>query len=210
MAYQIFGLAFMLISWASCKEDIFDLQSVCRKTTTTAATQFSSCEWYFFTFLYYLKLGFRQCYIIFFQRISIILSSAWYPSHSNHTIPSIMQWHSETCCANLQVKFQKLTESTLEQKLSKLLFIYRLTKHSTMGRSSIELILGRQRFDLLKPNILQIVERKQFSRKPTCDDSWFSGRGRSGCKEFLKPRLGPHWLTVHITKLTVPKTVPNW
>ena len=39
---------------------------------------------------------------------------------------------------------KKQTEGTLEQRLSKLLFTYRLTPHSTTGKSPAELMLGRQ------------------------------------------------------------------
>ena len=63
-------------------------------------------------------------------------------------------------------------KSTLEQRLSRLLFAYRLTSYSTTGRSPAELLLGRQprsRLDLLKPNITEKVEQKEFNQKLTHD-----------------------------------------
>ena len=80
----------------------------------------------------------------------------------------------ERAVQTFKQSFKKLTEGTLEQRLFRLLFMYRLTPHSTTGRSPAELMLGRQprsRLDLLEPNIIQKVEQKQFSQKLTHDKS---------------------------------------
>ena len=50
----------------------------------------------------------------------------------------------ERAVQTFEQSFKKLNEGTLEQKLSRLLFMYRLTPHSITGRSPAELMLGRQ------------------------------------------------------------------
>ena len=59
---------------------------------------------------------------------------------------------------------KKMKDGTLNDKLSRLLFTYHKTPHSTTGISPSELLMGRKlksRFDLLKTNIAIRVEQKQ-------------------------------------------------
>ena len=90
--------------------------------------------------------------------------------------------------------------------------MYRLTPLSTTGRSPAELMLGRQprsRFDLLKPNLTQTVEQKQFSRKLIHDKSSVTRDFQEGEEVYAKnfSSQGPHWLMGHITKFTGPVSV---
>ena len=107
------------------------------------------------------------------RRIPFILSTKRYPPHFDYAIPPIIKWHGGPV-QTFKQSFKKLTQGTLKQRLSRLLFTYRLTPHSTTGRSPAELMLGRQprsRLDLLKPNITQKVEQKQLNQKLTHDKS---------------------------------------
>ena len=90
--------------------------------------------------------------------------------------------------------------------------MYRLTPHTTTGRSTAELMLGRQprsRLDLLKPNITERVEQKQFNQKLTHDKSSVTRDFQEGEEVYAKnfSANGPRWLAGHITKLTGPVSV---
>ena len=123
-------------------------------------TDFSWTE-IFQYFLHYWTFGFGQWFTVFsdeFQTycwvngIHYILVTPYHPS-LNRMVEQAVQTFKQN--------FKKPTENTLEQKLSRLLFMYRLTSHSTTGRSPAEIMLERQprsRFDLLKPNITQTVK----------------------------------------------------
>ena len=63
---------------------------------------------------------------------------------------------------------KKVTSGTMNTRLTKVLFTYRLTPHSTTGISPAELLLGRRprtRLDLLHPNTTGRVEEKQEAQK---------------------------------------------
>ena len=61
-----------------------------------------------------------------------------------------------------------MKDGTINDKLSRLLFSYRITPHSTTGVSPGQLMMGRNlktRFDLLKPDLVTRVEQKQQQKK---------------------------------------------
>ena len=63
---------------------------------------------------------------------------------------------------------RKVTEGSMNTRLAKILFAYRLTPHTTTGVSPSELLFNRRprcRLDLVKPSIQQRVENKQFAQK---------------------------------------------
>ena len=65
--------------------------------------------------------------------------------------------------------FKKFKEGAVEQQLC---INYRLTPHSTTGKSPAELMLGRQprsRLDLLKPDLEKTVHKKQDVQKRAHD-----------------------------------------
>ena len=68
---------------------------------------------------------------------------------------------------------RKATEGSLEDKLSKFLFQYRITPHTTTGSSPAQLLMGRQprsRLDLLRPNLASKVQQQQERQKANCDN----------------------------------------
>ena len=104
---------------------------------------------------------------------------------------------------------KKLTDGTINSRLAKILFAYRITPQSTTGTSPSELMLSRRprcRLDLVKPNILQRVESKQLSQKINHDTT-------AKVRSFLinDPVLvknfnntGKKWLQGHIIKVVGP------
>ena len=67
---------------------------------------------------------------------------------------------------------KKSTSGDLETRLSRFLFHYRTTPHSTTGVSPAELLMGRQlrsQLDLLQPSIATRVQRRQEKQKAEYD-----------------------------------------
>ena len=69
---------------------------------------------------------------------------------------------------------QRITEGSLETRLARFLFQYRIIPHSTTGRSLAELLLGRQptcrsRFDLLHPDGSIRVSKAKVQQKQRHD-----------------------------------------
>ena len=61
-----------------------------------------------------------------------------------------------------------MTTGTLDDRLARFLFQYRLTPHSTTGICPAELLMGRKPrslFDLMKPNIADRVHQNQQKQK---------------------------------------------
>ena len=104
---------------------------------------------------------------------------------------------------------KKVTEGTINTRLAKSLFAYRITPQSTTGVSPSELLLNRRprcRLDLVKPNILQRVENKQLSQKinhdTTADVRSFYNDDPVLVKNFTN--TGKKWLQGHIIKSVGP------
>ena len=94
-------------------------------------------------------------------------------------------------CAVRVVKqgIHKQSSGTLNDRISRLLFQYCITPHSTTGISPSELLIGRRlrsRLDFLKPNMEERVVVKQQKQKEShdqhCRDCTFSV-GESICQE---------------------------
>jgi len=67
---------------------------------------------------------------------------------------------------------KKVTAGSVEERLARVLFAYRITPQSTTGLAPDELLLGRKlrtRLDLLRPNSPQRVESKQLQQKQDHD-----------------------------------------
>ena len=78
---------------------------------------------------------------------------------------------------------KKTTEGSIKSRIAKKIFAYRNTPHCTTGNSPAKLLLGRQfhtRLDLLRPNIAEHVEKKQWEQKLSHDSSVKSRRFEKG------------------------------
>ena len=102
----------------------------------------------------------------------------------------------------------KQSTGTLNDQISRLLFQYRITPHSTTGISPAEMLIGRRlrsRLNLLKPSMEQRVTNKQQQQKENhdrhCRECTFIGEE----KVFVKNQhRGKQWLAGLIIKKTGP------
>ena len=103
---------------------------------------------------------------------------------------------------------KRLREGTVETKLSCFLSQYRLTPHTTTGRSPAELLLGRQprsRLDLLHPDVSGRVQESQ-ARQQRAHDSHSRARAfQVGDRVYARNFLGsPVWMEGTILDKTGP------
>ena len=99
---------------------------------------------------------------------------------------------------------KKVTQGSLNARLAKILFAYRLTPQSTTGISPSELLLGRRprsRLDLVRPNTAERVEAKQLQQKVHHDTSARARQFNVGDTVWVKNfSKGDTWLPGRITK----------
>ena len=98
----------------------------------------------------------------------------------------------------LKIGLKKITSGTLEDRLARFLFQYRLTPHSTTGTSPAELLMGRKprsTLDLIKPNIADRVRRNQQKQKAEHDRGTVNRTFEIGTPVFVKNfASGSAWL----------------
>ena len=79
---------------------------------------------------------------------------------------------AERAVQTVKEGLRKLSGGCLETNLSRFLFQYRLTPHTTTGQSPAQLLLGRRprsHLDLLHPDLTSRVEHKQKLQKQRYD-----------------------------------------
>ena len=105
---------------------------------------------------------------------------------------------------------KKLTEGSVETKLSRFLFQYRLTPHSITGKSPAELLMGRQlraHLDQLTPNLQAQVQQKQQKQKDYHDQTSRSRTFDIGDSVFIRNfTKGPTWLPGTVLQKQGPRT----
>ena len=103
---------------------------------------------------------------------------------------------------------RKQSTGTLNDKISRMLFQYRITPHSTTGMAPAEMLMGRRlrsRLDLLKPSTEQRVANKQQQQRETHDKHCRKCTFSVGEKVFVKNHhRGNKWLPGSIVKETGP------
>ena len=75
---------------------------------------------------------------------------------------------AERAVQTVKTGLKKMTAGNIEDKLARFLFQYRITPHTTTGRSPAELLMGRRprsHLDLLRPNVTDRVSNKQERQK---------------------------------------------
>ena len=102
----------------------------------------------------------------------------------------------------------KVTEGTLNTRLSKVLFTYQVTPHATTGVSPAELLLHyppRTRLDLLFPQIADRIENQQSRQKKlhgrTAQQRDFTQGQAVYARNF---REGERWIPEHIVEVMGP------
>ena len=100
----------------------------------------------------------------------------------------------------------KLIEGTVQTKIARFLFTYRITPQSTTGMSPSELLLGRRlksALDLMKPNLQHQVEKEQGRQKIAHDRRAVNRTFNIGEKVNAKNYgQGEKWLPAKIIKKT--------
>ena len=100
------------------------------------------------------------------------------------------------------------TTESLETRISRFLFWYRLTPHSTTGVPPAELLLGRipcSQLDLLKPQLSSKVQQKQDAQKKNHDVHSKRREFRVGDTVFVRDfPSGKKWLTGSVTEVKGP------
>lgn len=108
----------------------------------------------------------------------------------------------------LKQGLQRLDSGSLETKLARFLFKYRLTPHAVTGVPPAELLLGRRprsRLDLLFPTIKGRVEEKQAKQKEGHDRHSKHRLFQQGDLVFVKDMRGKDkWLAGRIVKALGP------
>lgn len=103
---------------------------------------------------------------------------------------------------------KKLRSGTLMDRLSKILFRYRITPQTTTGTAPSELLFGRKLkscLDLLRPNLRDRVENKQARQKIDHDRKARSRRFSPGDSIFIRNRAqGDKWLPGTIVTTSGP------
>ena len=81
---------------------------------------------------------------------------------------------AERAVQTFKQALKRIQGSSIQEKLSKFLFQYRITPHTTTGIAPAELFMGRRlrsRLDLLFPTVSQKVESKQLKQKEEHDST---------------------------------------
>ena len=75
---------------------------------------------------------------------------------------------AERAVETVKTGLKKITSSNIDDKLDRFLFQYRITPHTTTGRSPAELLMGRSprsHLDVLKPNVTDRVSNKHMTEE---------------------------------------------
>ena len=113
---------------------------------------------------------------------------------------------AERAVQTMKLGLRRTEGSTVQEKLSRFLFKYRITPHPTTGVAPSELLMSRQlrsRLDLLHPNIQERVEKQQAKQKDLHDGS-NPVRKFSVNDQGNFPTNTPKWVPGIIQKVTGP------
>lgn len=97
---------------------------------------------------------------------------------------------------------------SIEARVSKFLFSYRITPQTTTGLSPAEMLMNRRlrsAFDLLKPDIKSKIEHKQMKQKENHDKTARLRRFGPGDAVYARNYgLGPKWIPATVESPTGP------
>ena len=116
---------------------------------------------------------------------------------------------AERCVQTMKLGIKRTKGGSLQEKLSKFLFDYRITPHSTTGVAPCELLMKRRlrsRFDLLHPEVSKKVENQQKKQVESHDNSRPLRSFKVNEKVYAKNLISntPKWIAGTVTKVTGP------
>ena len=132
-----------------------------------------------------------------------------YPSHTSHTVPSIIEWYGGTCCTNIQIESQKADRRHLGTETIQVIIHLQADTAHYNGKITRRINVGKTAKITTQAKITEEVEQKQFNQKLTHDKSSVIRDFQEGEEMYAKnfSAHGPQWLAGHITKLTGPVSV---
>ena len=117
---------------------------------------------------------------------------------------------AERAIQTLKEGLKKLTSGCLETKLSRFLFQYRITPHTTTGQTPAQLLMGRclhSHLDQLLPDLTSHVQNKQMLQKERFDQHTKTRHFLSDEPVFIRYfGQGDTWLAGIISKSQGPRT----
>ena len=116
---------------------------------------------------------------------------------------------AERAVQSFKQGLKRTTGKSIQDRLSRFLFQYRTTPHSTTGVPPSELLMGRRlrtRFDLLYPDISRKVESQQFRQKLGHDNSKPLRSFQTGDLVYVENFTSspPKWMPGKVVKVTGP------
>ena len=118
---------------------------------------------------------------------------------------------AERAVQSFKLGIKRITEGSLQDRLSKFLFTYRITPHSTTGVAPAELLMGRRlrsRLDLLYPDLQTCVETQQLKQKQQHDSTKplrsFLPGDTVFAQNFRVSNSEPKWLPATVVVVTGP------
>ena len=116
---------------------------------------------------------------------------------------------AERAVQSFKQGLKRTTGKSIQDRLSRFLFQYRTTPHSTTGVPPAELLMGRRlrtRFDLLYPDISRKVESQQFRQKLGHDNSKPLRSFQTGDLVYVENFTSspPKWMPGKVVKVTGP------
>ncbi len=117
---------------------------------------------------------------------------------------------AERAVQSFKQGIKRIQSGSIQERLSRYLFKYRITPHSTTGVSPAELLMGRRPrsvLDLLFPEVSSKVESQQSRQKKAHDSNTLPVRSFSvNDMVFARNFTGgsPNWLPGCVTKVTGP------
>ncbi|KAK3743868.1 hypothetical protein QZH41_016473 [Actinostola sp. cb2023] len=115
---------------------------------------------------------------------------------------------AERTVQTIKEGLKKMSGETMETKLQRVLFNYRITPHSTTEKSPAEMLMGRKlrcRLDLLHPNLQGKIHVKQMKMKQLHDQHVKLREFSTGDPVYMKNfGPGPHWIPAVVQEVTGP------
>ena len=151
----------------------------------------------------------QQWNTVYKHRIWVIYAKQWNTLYKSSPYHPASNGLAVRAVQTFKVSMQKLpTSDSLETRISKFLFWYRVTPHSTMGVPPSELLFGRvphSLLDLPKPDLSTKVQKRQEAQKANYDRHAKEQTFKEGNAVFVKDfPTGKNWFSGSVTEVHGP------